>query len=153
MSDHALWLVQSALTDLLAGHLPPDQVRTVIQDRNLESEPFDDSELPAVVVRTTGADSYPSNYQSQQEHSADFFINIVTGEESGLAVSRRASQIAALIHSVIWDNRTLDGKTQPIETQGLGVVQQQGPDIGAVSLPLIVKFTTPRGDYTTLLTN
>lgn len=152
MNDHALYQVQAALAALLQTGLAAN-VETVTHDRDLQSDPFQASELPGVLVRCTGCESYPSNYQSQQEHNAAFFLDIVTGETVALAIGRRASQIAAEAHRIIRTDMTLGGKTQPIETVGLGVVEQQGADLGTVSLPLIIKFVTPRDDYTTIIIN
>lgn len=152
MNDHALYQVQAALAALLQTGFAAN-VETVAHDRDLQTDPFQANELPGVLVRCTGCESYPSNYQSQQEHNAAFFLDIVTGETVALAIGRRASQIAAEAHRIIRTDMTLGGKTQPIETVGLGVVEQQGADLGTVSLPLIIKFVTPRDDYTTIIIN
>lgn len=153
MSDHALWQVQSVIATLLATEFDPGLVATVTHDRDLRVEPFTAAELPGVAVRTTGAEVAPNNYQAQSEWTASFFVDVVSGETATLAIGRLASQIAAEAHRILFADRTLGGLTQPMETQALGVLEQDGSDIGLITMPVIVKFTTPRDDHTTIITN
>lgn len=153
MSDHALWQVQSAIVSLLSAEFDPGLVVTITHDRDLRIEPFDESELPGLLVRTTGADVAPNNYQSQSEWTASFFVDVVSGETSTLSIGRIAAQIGAEAHRILFADKTLGGLTQPLETQALGILEQEGSDTGLITMPVLVKFTTPRDDHTTIITN